>query len=141
LLSPPPQRDDLPAVVLEAQMATDSKFLLRPYAESGRFLQLERWQRDWRVFGDLPQPRTEFWGVNPDGKFIEPRVQWIELLPRDGLPPSEPLTQVLSLLLQPESELSRTADALRQQAFSSPLAAEVLPLIPAFSSRFEVLLV
>jgi hypothetical protein len=94
-------------------------------------------QRDWRVFGDLPQPRTEFWGVNPDGKFIEPRVQWIELLPRDGLPPREPLTQVLSLLLQPKSELSRIADALRQQAFSNPLAAEVLPLIPAIlNSRF-----
>ena len=39
LFSPPPQRPDLPAVVLEAQMAPDPGFLLRLYAETGRFLQ------------------------------------------------------------------------------------------------------
>ena len=38
LFSPPPQRPDLPAVVLEAQMAPDPGFLLRLYAETGRCL-------------------------------------------------------------------------------------------------------
>jgi predicted transposase YdaD len=138
LLSPPPQRDDLPAVVLEEQMAADSEFLLRLHAESGRFLQQERWQRDWRVVVICPSRELNFGALIPVREFVEHRVQWIELIPRDGLPPREPLTQVLSLLLQPESELSRTADALRQQAFSNPLAAEALPLIPAIlNSRFN----
>jgi len=38
LFSPSLQRPDLPAVVLEAQMAPDPGFLLRLYAETGRFL-------------------------------------------------------------------------------------------------------
>jgi predicted transposase YdaD len=49
LFTPPPQRPDLPAVVLEAQMAPDPGFLLRLYAETGRFLQQQAWEGDWRV--------------------------------------------------------------------------------------------
>ena len=38
LFLPPPQRPELPAVILEAQMATYPTFLRRLYAESGRWL-------------------------------------------------------------------------------------------------------
>jgi hypothetical protein len=38
---------------------------------------------------------------------------------------------VLSLLLQPESQILPFTTALREQATADPLAAEVLPLIPA----------
>jgi predicted transposase YdaD len=40
LFAPPPER---PAVVLEAQMAADPGFLMRLYAETGRFLQQQAW--------------------------------------------------------------------------------------------------
>ena len=49
LFTPPPQRPDLPAVVLEAQMAADAGFLLRLYAETARFLQQQAWTGDWRA--------------------------------------------------------------------------------------------
>lgn len=50
----------------------------------------------------------------------------------------QPLTQVLSLLLQPEGRLRQCTDGLRQQAISDPAAAEVLPLIPAIQlARFN----
>ena len=39
LFLPPEERSDCPAIVLEAQMAPDRKFLARLYAESGRFVQ------------------------------------------------------------------------------------------------------
>ena len=131
LFSPPEQRADLPAVVLEAQMQDDPEFFLRLYAESGRFLQQERWQRQWRVVVICPHRDMNFGSLTPVQEFVEHRVQWVELQPRDGEPPSEPLTRVLSLLLQPEDELRSVSDALRQQALNDANAAEVLPLIPA----------
>jgi len=97
LFSPPVHRDDLPAVILEAQMAVDRGFLLRLYAESARFLQQERWQRDWRVLVICPHRHLDFGAHTPVQEFIEHRVSWIELQPREGEPPREPLTQVLSL--------------------------------------------
>jgi predicted transposase YdaD len=48
LFAPPPERPELPAVILEAQMAADPAFLLRLYAETGRFLQQQAWSGDWR---------------------------------------------------------------------------------------------
>jgi predicted transposase/invertase (TIGR01784 family) len=131
LFSPPQQRDDLPAVVLEAQMQEDPEFWLRLYAESGRFLQQERWQRDWRVVLIAPHRQMEFGALTPVREFVEHRVRWVELQPRDGEPPAEPLTQALSLLLQPESQVRSVSDALHRRAQSDASAAEVLPLIPA----------
>lgn len=138
LFSPPPHRSDLPVVVMEAQMAADPDFLLRLYAESARFLQQERWQREWRVVVICPSRQLNFGELTPVREFVEHRVQWIELQPRGGEEPTEPLTRVLSLLLQPEPRVLAIANDLRQQAITSPRAAEVLPLIPAILlSRFN----
>ena len=131
LFSPPANRADLPAVVLEAQMAADPGFLLRLYAETGRFLQQQAWNGDWRVVVICPHRQLDFGNPAPVREFLEHRVRWIELQPRNGTAPREPLTQVLSLLLQPEGRLRQCTDGLRQQAISDPAAAEVLPLIPA----------
>ena len=63
-------------------------------------------------------------------EFVERRVLWMELQPRDGQPPITPLARVLSLLLEPESQVRRISDALHQQSVTDPVAAEVLQLIP-----------
>ena len=131
LFSPPPQRPDLPAVVLEAQMAPDPGFLLRLYAETGRFLQQQAWNGDWRVVVICPHRGLHFGALTPVQEFVERRVLWVELQPRDGQPPITPLARVLSLLLEPESQVRRISDALHQQAFTDPVAAEVLQLIPS----------
>jgi predicted transposase YdaD len=140
LFSPPAQRPNLPAVILdlEAQMAADPNFLLRLYADSARFLQQERWQRDWRVVVICPNRELNFGVLTPVREFVEHRVQWIELQPQNSTVCSEPLTQALSMLLTPESQVRNLANALRQRAAADPLAAEVLPLIPAILlSRFN----
>lgn len=130
LFTPPPQRPDLPAVVLEAQMAPDPGFLLRLYAETGRFLQQQAWDGDWRVVVICPHRGLQFGTLTPVQEFVERRVLWIELQPRNGQPPITPLARVLSLLLEPESQVRRISKALHQQAVTDPVAAEILQLIP-----------
>jgi predicted transposase YdaD len=131
LFAPPPGRPDLPAVILEAQMAADPGFLLRLYAETSRFLQQQAWNGDWRVVVICPHRELNFGEPMPVQEFVERRVLWVELQPRDGQPPATPLARVLSLLLQPEAEVPSITSALRQQAAIDAVAAEVLPLIPA----------
>ncbi len=131
LFAPPPERPDLPAVILEAQMAADPGFLLRLYAETGRFLQQQAWSSDWRVVVICPHRELNFGNPEPVREFLEHRVQWVELQPHDGQPPATPLARALSLLLQPDRLVRSVSDALRQQALSDTRAAEVLPLIPA----------
>ena len=117
LFLPPEDRPDLPAVVLEAQMAPDPDFLLRLYAESALI---------------CPHRHLNFGSPVPVREFLEYRVRWIELQPREAAEePAAPLTRVLSLLLEPESQILPLTTALREQASADPLAAEVLPLIPA----------
>ena len=87
-----------------------------------------------------PNRDLNFGALTPVQEFVEHRLQWIELQPRGNEEPTEPLTRVLSLLLQPEARVLMVANALRQQAITNPAAAEVLPLIPTilltrFSNR------
>ena len=131
LFLPPDDRVDLPAIVLEAQMAADADFLLRLYAESARFVQQTKWQRQWVVVVICPNRTMNLGPITPVREFVEQRVRWIELLPSDGQEPSEPLTQVLSLLVQPEAKVRAISDSLRQQAPTNPAAGQVLPLIAA----------
>lgn len=131
LFLPPEERSDCPAIVLEAQMAPDRKFLARLYAESGRFVQQEEWEREWQVVVICPNRKLNFGSSLPVREFLEHRVRWIELLPSDGQDVTEPLTQVLGLLLQPEAEVRAITDRLRQQASNNPAAQQVLPLIAA----------
>ncbi len=131
LFLPPADRPDLPAIVLEAQMAADEDFLLRLNAESGRFVQQHRWKRDWLVVVICPNRTMNFGPIVPVREFVEHRVRWIELVPSDGQAVGEPLTQVLSLLVQPEARVRTITDSLRQQASINRAAEQVLPLIAA----------
>ena len=72
----------------------------------------------------------QFGALTPVQEFVERRVLWVELQPRDGQPPITPLARVLSLLLEPESQVRGISDALHQQSVTDPVAAEVLQLIP-----------
>ena len=49
LFLPPSERADLPALILEAQMAAESSFLRRLYAETARLVQQEPTISQWRV--------------------------------------------------------------------------------------------
>ena len=112
-------------------MGADAGFLRRLYAVSPRFVQQFNWERHWVVVAICPNRTMNFGPITPVREFVEQRLRWIELLPSDGQKPSEPLTQVLGLLVQTEAKVRAISDSLRQQAPTNPAAGEVLPLIPA----------
>ena len=115
LFRPPVDRPDLPALILEAQMATDPGFLRRLYAESARLLQQEPSIHHWQVVVITPSRLLNF-----------------------GEPEPVPLLQrLLALLLEPETELPSSSAELRQAAMGSALESVLDDVIAAILiSRF-----
>ncbi len=138
LFLPPPERSELPALILEAQMAADAGFLRRLYAETARLLQQEPGIERWRVVVLCPSRELHFGDPAPVAEFVEQRVHWIELLSAAANPTAPALVQALALLLQSEQELPATASALRARVAGSSQAAEIDDVIAAILvSRFN----
>ena len=97
LFLPPPERPELPVLILEAQMAADAGFLRRLYAETARLLQQEPAIERWRVVVLCPSRELHFGDPAPVAEFVEQRVQWIELLPAAANPSAPALVQALAL--------------------------------------------
>jgi len=131
LFLPPPERPELPVLILEAQMAADAGFLRRLYAETARLLQQVPAIERWRVVVLCPSRELHFGDPAPVAEFVERRVQWIELLPAAANPTAPALVQALALLLQSEQELPATSAALRARVAGSRQAAEIDDVIAA----------
>jgi predicted transposase YdaD len=131
LFLPPPERPELPVLILEAQMAADAGFLRRLYAETARLLQQEPGIERWRVVVLCPSRELHFGDPAPVAEFVEQRVQWIELLPAAANLTAPALVQALALLLQSEQELPATSAALRARVAGSWQAAEIDDVIAA----------
>ena len=138
LFLPPPERPELPALILEAQMAADGGFLRRLYAETARLLQQVPGIERWRVVVLCPSRQLNFGDPTPVAEFVEQRVQWIELLSAANNPTAPALVQALALLLQSEQELKATTSALRARVAGTGNAAEIDDVIAAILvSRFN----
>ena len=125
LFLPSPERPELPALILEAQMAAAAGFLRRLYAETARLLQQEPGIERWRVVVLCPSRELHFGDPAPLAEFVEQRVQWIELLPAAANPTAPALVQALALLLLSEQELPATSSAIRARVAGSSQAAEI----------------
>lgn len=138
LFLPPPGRPDLPALILEAQMAPDTGFLRRLYAETARLLQQQPTIATWRVVVITPSRHLVFGDPEPVAEFLERRVHWVELQPKRWSPtpaqPDVPLFQrLLTLLVRPETQIPAAVHALRRQVASLPdpgEGADLITLIP-----------
>ncbi len=138
LFLPPPERPELPALILEAQMAADAGFLRRLYAETARLVQQESTIHHWRVVVLCPKRNLNYGRPKVVAEFLRERVEWIELLPAQPSDQRPLLQQALGLLLQPEAQLVATSQALRQKVSGSSQAAELDDLIAAILiSRFS----
>jgi predicted transposase YdaD len=131
LFLPPPERPELPALILEAQMAADGGFLRRLYAETARLVQQEPAISQWRVVVLCPSRQLNFGDPAPVAEFVEKRVRWIELLSATTNPTAPALVQALALLLQSEQDLRTTIAALRTRVAGSSQAAEIDDVIAA----------
>jgi predicted transposase YdaD len=131
LFMPPPQLPELPAVILEAQMAADPGFLRRLYAESGRWLQQASTIDHWRVVVICPNRRLNFGSPQAVEEFVRERVHWIELEPAATDPTAPPLLRALALLVQPEEQVPASSVALRQQLAGTDQAGALDDVIAA----------
>lgn len=131
-------RPDLPALILEAQMAPDPGFLRRLYAETARLLQQQPTITAWRVLVITPSRHLDFGDPGPVAEFLERRLHWVELQPQrwpqQPAQPAIPLFQrLLALLVQPEAQIPTAVQGLRREAPLLPTpdeAADLLTLIP-----------
>jgi len=138
LFLPPADRPELPAVILEAQMAADSGFFMRLYAETARLLQQQAVIRNWRVVVVCPSRQLNFGDPSPVIEFLEQRVQWLELLPSRQAADAPLLLQALGLLVQAEDQVAAAAAELRVKAAGTAVAADLNDVINAiFISRFS----
>ena len=129
-------------VIMEAQMAAKPDFFLRLYNESSLLLWHQHRQgqplRYWRVLVICPSRDLNFGDPLPVAEFLRERVHWIELAPERMPPFAPPLQKALGLLLLPEQQLPASSAAIRRQAASTPLAAEIDDVIAAILlSRFN----
>jgi len=141
-LPPVEQLQEKPAVIMEAQMASNLEFYLRLYNGSSLLLmhQFRQGQpvRYWRVLVFCPSKDLNFGDPVPVAEFLRERVIWIELAPERMPPSAPPLQKALGLLLLPEEQLPASAAAIRQQASATPLASELDDVIAAILlSRFN----
>jgi len=137
LFLPPADRPELPAVILEAQMAADSGFFMRLYAETARLLQQQAVIRNWRVVVVCPSRQLNFGDPSPVIEFLEKRVQWLELLPSRQAADAPLLLQALGLLIQAEDQVAAAAER-RLKAEGTAVAADLSDVITAiFISRFS----
>jgi predicted transposase YdaD len=142
LFLPPADQPELPALILEAQMAADPEFLLRLNAETGCLLQQQQRQgrpiRQWQAVVICPSRQLNFGDPTPVQEFVERRVVWIELLSERLPPTAPPLQRALGMLLLPEAQLPACAALIRADAAGTSLGAEIDDVIAAILvSRFS----
>lgn len=138
LFLPPVDRSDLPALILEAQMAADPQFLRRLYAESARLLEQRPEIDHWRVVVLCPRRDLGFGRPAAVAEFLRERVHWVELMPAAQDPAAPPLLRALALLVQPDDQIPESSASIRARVRGTAQERPLLDVIAAIlMTRFN----
>jgi predicted transposase YdaD len=118
---------EFPVVLLEVQMHPDPGFHHRLAAQTYRFLQQQPQIEHWAVLVITPHSRLNLGPSQPLRLFLEQQVVWLNLEALSRRPDLDPLLNLLTLPVRPESELP----ACSQQILASrpDLDTVVLPML------------
>jgi predicted transposase YdaD len=112
-----------PVVLLEVQMHPDPGFHHRLAAQTYRFLQQHPRVEHWAVLVITPHNRLKLGPTQALQVFLNQQVDWINLEELSQQPSLDPLLNLLTLPIRPESELQTSSRD------SSPTAQiQALPL-------------
>ena len=118
---------EFPVVLLEVQMHPDSGFHHRLAAQTYRFLQQQPQVEHWAVLVITPHGRLKLGPTQALQVFLEQQVMWLNLEDLSQQPDLDPLLNLLTLPVRPESELAASS----QQILASrpDLDTVVLPML------------
>jgi predicted transposase YdaD len=117
---------EFPVVLLEVQMHPDSGFHHRLAAQTYRFLQQQPQVEHWAVLVITPHSRLKLGPTQALQLFLQ-QVVWLSLEELSSRPQLDPLLNLLTLPVRPESELAASS----QQILASrpDLDTVVLPML------------
>ena len=118
---------EFPVVLLEVQMHPDPGFHHRLAAQTYRFLQQQPQVEHWTVLVITPHSRLRLGPTQALQVFLDQQVVWLNLEELSHRPQLDPLLNLLTLPVRPESELAATS----QQILASrpDLDTVVLPML------------
>ena len=118
---------EFPVVLLEVQMHPDPGFHHRLAAQTYRFLQQQPQVEHWAVLVITPHSRLRLGPTQALQVFLDQQVVWLNLEELSHRPQLDPLLNLLTLPVRPESELAATS----QQILASrpDLETVVLPML------------
>ncbi len=118
---------EFPVVLLEAQMHPDSGFHHRLAAQTYRFLQQQPQVEHWAVLVITPHNRLKLGPTKALQVFLEKQVVWLNLEELSCRPQLDPLLNLLTLPVRPESELAASSQQIL--ARRPDLDTVVLPML------------
>ena len=117
---------EFPIVLLEVQMHPDSGFHHRLAAQTYRFLQQHPRVEHWAVLVITPHNRLKLGPTKALQVFLDQQVVWLSLEELSRQPNLDPLLNLLTLPVRPESELAASSQQIL--ARRPDLKTVVLPM-------------
>ena len=103
---------EFPVVLLEVQMHPDPGFHHRLAAQTYRFLQQQPQVEHWAVLVITPHGRLKLGPTQALHVFLDQQVVWLSLEELSRQPNLDPLLNLLTLPVRPESELAASSQQI-----------------------------
>jgi predicted transposase YdaD len=128
---------EFPVVLLEVQMHPDSGFHHRLAAQTYRFLQQHPQVEHWAVLVITPHGRLKLGPTQALQVFLEQQVMWLNLEELSQQPDLDPLLNLLTLPVRPESELAASSHQIlaRRPDLDKVVLAMLMQRLPQLSNK------